>query len=132
MTKPDITQLKKLNAERTRGEWRKRRWPSESVGAGRTGITSDHGTIAIMSFPDEGDDHTNAAFIVAVANALPSLLDRIERLEEALGPLVEAIEQEDRAAFQWNGQLESDENELCVRIGDLRRARNELKGSEDV
>ena len=68
----DIAKLRELEAKATRGEWLADEYYVH--GPGRS-------TIA-MAFDDDtaGFDCDDAAFIAAARNALPALLDEIERL----------------------------------------------------
>jgi hypothetical protein len=70
--------LRELYAKATPGEWR---WLPSSGNF----IVSEHGTVA--EIPCRGCNPRDGAFIVAMHEALPALLDRIDELEQPPAPL---------------------------------------------
>lgn len=113
-----IAELERLNAARTRAEWR---WREEFVEEdGRTLRTLSPGVLIIddMGGGPWGDDidKTNAHFIVAAANAMPRLLAlakeaqaaraEAERLREALEPFA-------REASAWAKLADDDRLVVC-------------------
>jgi hypothetical protein len=100
----DINELRRLLAEATPGPWEYS--PSDSYcdcgkGCETPATCDDWYTACTASVPqahtvDCGDyfglSDNNAALIVAAVNALPALLDRIEKLEGALTKLLDRVD----------------------------------------
>lgn len=92
MTSTKITELRELLAKATAGEWIVEANESDqnsglnhigySVGAKGSELQGSKGWVAWLD--TEEDNKANARFIAEVKNALPSLLDEIERTRKAL------------------------------------------------
>ena len=69
----DVERLKRLNAERTRGEW-------ELV---RNGANIRIYATGKMVFALHAENQKSALFVVAIANAFPAILERLEQADRA-------------------------------------------------
>ena len=72
--------------------------------------------------PRTGEGHADARLIVAAVNALPELLAKVKRLEEALAIL--------DAADEFEGEPDDKKLFVAMRVADLRRARAALSAIE--
>lgn len=100
---PDLDELERMVAEATPGPWRvygkavpysrRQKSPFDDCGAG---IMADDVHIIIGGEQDEQGGavgilrNEDARLIATVVNALPALIERVRRAEEALKPLAEA------------------------------------------
>lgn len=94
----NIPALRAAAEAATKGEWR---YLSGSHGV-RSLAGAEDKAVCTLNGPRRADAQrdANAAYIIAACNALPALLDRVERLEER-GAELEAM----RAAADYNGEV---------------------------
>lgn len=96
-------------------------------------VRSDTGAMAIAAFrEDHAEMVANAEFIAHAREDIPYLLDRIEKLEEALRKLCEYADVDvpdlpDGDSVGWEG----DGTPMTLTFGDIRRARALLSDSEE-
>ena len=118
----DIEKLKKLNAERTRGEWDD--WGPVAADTDGTMIMGPNYGIAEVygGTPSAKRRAANAAFITEAANQMDAILSRLkeaDRMEEAL----ESI------SYHFDNQ---DLNHVEYRVKAAECARATLKGEDNA
>jgi hypothetical protein len=133
-----IRRLKELRERATKGPWRRADWSvddgpnrwtiegsePEELSAGQTSIWPNGiRKIRVAETGESDNPDDNAAFIVAMENALPEIEEALRMAEQALAPFAERLDRLEANFRSVDVAVPNDDFQVPVRLAKLRAAK---------